>query len=142
MRILLIEDNHLFGEFIGAHIQGVTAVESLSEAVETLNHERFDLLLIDLGLPDSQGVDTLRAFSGFKVPKIVMTASSHLVREVSRIGCLDFIHKGSPNDIVERIQFNISKLTRKRPQLPVSIFEEIKTCLTSSIGQSELAAAV
>lgn len=132
MKILLVEDNHLFGEFIGAHIDGVTAVETLRDALALLNTERFDLLLIDLGLPDSQGMDTLRAFAGFKIPKIVMTARGGLLKEAMATSICDFIHKGDPREIVERIQFNINKLTKKRVRFAPEIFAQLKSCLEMS----------
>lgn len=132
MKILLIEDNHLFGEFIGAHIDGVTAVETLRDALALLNVERFDLLIVDLGLPDSQGIDTLRAFSHVKTPKIVMTARGDLLKQAVQGGCVDFVYKGDPKEIVERIQFNISKL-RKPQRFAPDVFEKLKSCLSAPV---------
>lgn len=139
MRILLVEDNHLFGEYIGAHIENVTAVDSLAAALETLNRERFDLLLIDLGLPDSRGVDTLHAFSGFKTPKIVITVTDRHLKETAQLGACDYILKGNPREMIERIQFNLNKLARKRLQFAPEVFEVLKGCFQSHVPELALA---
>lgn len=141
VRILLIEDNHLFGELIGAYIDGVTAVESLGEALALLNQEHFDLMLVDLGLPDSQGVETLSALSHFKIPKIVITVTERHLKEAAQMGYIDFITKGSTTEMVERIQFNINKLARKRIRLMPAVFEQIKVCLASRLTHPQLTLA-
>ncbi len=132
MKILLVEDNHLFGEFIGAHIDGITAVETLNGAMDILNHEKFDLLLIDLGLPDSKGLDTLRAFAHIKTPKIVITVTEGCLLEAARQGFCDYVMKSDPHDMVKRIQFNIGKLMKKRVRFAPDVFRAIQSHLSSA----------
>jgi CheY-like chemotaxis protein len=85
LRILLVEDEpanaFLFREFlarapglVGAEIHDVSR---LSAALERLTAECFDLVFLDLGLPDSYGLDTLEAFRARipMVPVVVLSGS-------------------------------------------------------------------
>jgi CheY-like chemotaxis protein len=65
-RVLLVEDSPsdalLLREalaeviFLRFHVEWV---ERLSQAIECLRHQPFDVILLDLNLPDDQGLDTL-----------------------------------------------------------------------------------
>lgn len=63
-RVLLVEDNPadvllLMESFAEANSGYKFAhVERLAEAIERIHRERFDLILLDLGLPDSRGTET------------------------------------------------------------------------------------
>jgi len=65
MRLLLIEDNIADAALIRAManeaggIADITHVRRLAEAFDYLSRQRCDLVLLDLGLPDSQGLETL-----------------------------------------------------------------------------------
>ncbi len=66
IRVLLVEDNlgdaRLLFEGLGEALPGqfhLTHVKRLSEALEYLWKETCDVVLLDLGLPDSHGIDTL-----------------------------------------------------------------------------------
>jgi signal transduction histidine kinase len=66
MRVLLVEDNlgdaRLLFEGLEEALPGqfqMTHVRQLSEALEFLWNEPCDVVLLDLGLPDSHGIDTL-----------------------------------------------------------------------------------
>lgn len=82
MKVLLVEDNpgdaRLVMEALretGDTTTELTHVETFNKAVETLNDADFQLILLDLTLPDSQGVET---FSQMKrmfpnIPIVVLT---------------------------------------------------------------------
>src|SRR3984885_11030328 len=82
IRVLLVEDNpgdaRLFTELVrdtGAGQWKLVHVDRLSAAVERLKRETFDVMLLDLSLPDADGLDTLiRAHTEApKVPIVVLT---------------------------------------------------------------------
>lgn len=81
------------------HDHVVTVVGSLNACFERLSESQFDLIMLDLGLPESDGIETLENF--FRVlgpsnPVIVLTANSGngIGEEALRIGAIDFLIKG------------------------------------------------
>jgi DNA-binding response OmpR family regulator len=91
------------------------------------------MILVDLGLADSQGLDTLRELRGYKVPKVILTARFDLSSAVTNLGAIDYIVKTTPlPEIYERIMFNIAKVKGSRKLLSPSAFEQLKTCVAGS----------
>ena len=77
-QILLLEDDIALGRGIQLALQGpetgVTLVTTLAQARGTLGRERFDLLILDVNLPDGSGLELLREVRG-RVPVILLTAN-------------------------------------------------------------------
>jgi DNA-binding response OmpR family regulator len=74
-------------------------VESLGEALRSLAGDNsFDSVLLDLGLPDSQGLDTLERVRAKapSVPVVVLTglADEMASAEAARMGAYDYLVKG------------------------------------------------
>src|SRR5688500_6296692 len=85
VQILLVEDSPtdvlLAEEAIANYPEfQVAHVERLTEAVRTLSALHFDLVLLDLSLPDSQGLDTLLRLRQAipTIPIVVMTGRDDL----------------------------------------------------------------
>jgi phosphoserine phosphatase RsbU/P len=73
-------------------------VQTLAEAVDLLHVRTFDVVLLDLGLPDSQGLDTLRQIlSNTRLPVVVMTGTDDEELSVKAVheGAQDYIVKGA-----------------------------------------------
>ena len=93
MKICLIEDNLDLGRALQAALQDagkeVTWVRAASDARHLVEEETFDALLLDLGLPDGNGIDLLRDIrgSGKTVPILVITSRDSLE---DRLSGLDF----------------------------------------------------
>jgi signal transduction histidine kinase len=105
VRILLVEDSPsdavLLQESLTQNALGefkFTHVETLTEAVELLRAIPFDVLLLDLSLPDSRGQDTLlRARSAApRLPIVVLTSveDEAVGLEAVRRGIQDYLIKG------------------------------------------------
>ena len=101
-RILLIEDVAATAEIVRAYLsaaRGQVAVEtvgSLSAALETMAAGVFDLIIADLNLPDSSGLETLERLQQLaKCPIVVLTVEEGPgIREAAFArGAYDFIHK-------------------------------------------------
>ncbi|MES2072293.1 MAG: response regulator transcription factor [Pseudomonadota bacterium] len=84
MKICLIEDDLELGRALQAAMQDagqkVTWLRRAQDARQWLEQQPFDAVLLDLGLPDGNGMDLLRHFrsSGLILPIIVITARDGL----------------------------------------------------------------
>jgi len=119
VRILLVEDNpadaRLIREYIedGPCVTGNVStpvlehVPRLSQAIERIRENGYDIILLDLGLPDSTGLDTLRAVleTTRKVPVIVLTGHSgdDMASASLQTGAEDYLSKdGLTCDLLKR----------------------------------------
>jgi PAS domain S-box-containing protein len=105
IRVLLVEDNpgdaRLFSELVrdtGAGQWKMVHVDRLSAALDRLGREPFDVMLLDLSLPDADGLDTLiRAHAEApKIPIVVLTGHDDeaLAVRAVRAGAQDYLVKG------------------------------------------------
>jgi two-component system, cell cycle sensor histidine kinase and response regulator CckA len=105
IRVLLVEDNpgdaRLFQELVrdaGAGLWKLVQVSRLSAALDRLRVEPFDVMLLDLSLPDADGLDTLiSAHSAApKIPIVVLTGHDDeaLAVRAVRSGAQDYLVKG------------------------------------------------
>lgn len=101
MRLLLVEDDPMIGESVRSALRheghAVDWVRDTRAARATLATERFDLVLLDLGLPDADGREVLRDMRGRKdaTPVIVLTARDALEDRVAGLdaGADDYLVK-------------------------------------------------
>ena len=104
--ILLVEDNpgdvDLIREYLGDSSAGlqfaVTQCDSLASALERLRSDTVDVILLDLGLPDSQGLETFMKMHEHvpSIPVIVLTGldDMELSLQAVKAGAADFLTKG------------------------------------------------
>jgi signal transduction histidine kinase/DNA-binding response OmpR family regulator len=110
VRTLLVEDNAAdaallkkeladspFGPFV------VTHVKRLDEALVRAKAEHFDAVLLDIGLPDSQGLSTLtrmRESLPREIPIVVLTGfrDEALAVQAVKEGAQDYLVKGASGD--------------------------------------------
>lgn len=104
LKVLLIEDNPGDARFIGEMlVQGLGAnhwvkwAQRLSDGLILLANEPFDVLLLDLSLPDSHGLTTLEQIhpSYPALPVVVLTGLDDEKRG------LESIHKGAEDYLVK-----------------------------------------
>ena len=114
LRVLLIEDNpgdaRLVQEML-AEVRGrkfrIQCADSLMQALNTLAQSEFDVALMDLSLPDSQGTQTFTAIHSHTpdLPVVVLTGldSEEMARDTVRVGVQDYLVKGKlTSDILVR----------------------------------------
>jgi len=124
--VLLIEDNpgdaRLIKEMLAEDDTTpfrLVCVDRLSRALECLTEERPVLVLLDLSLPDSQGLETFSRVSTHSpsVPIIVLTGNDDqtLALNAVKAGAQDFLVKGRINSdlLVRAMRYSIE---RKRYQ--------------------------
>ena len=107
MHVLLTEDDDLIASGIvaGLNAQGLT-VDRVASAADTqalLQVARFDVLVLDLGLPDEDGLRLLQRLrqQGVDLPVLVLTARDAVTDRVARLqaGADDYLLK--PFDLRE-----------------------------------------
>ncbi|MBB1498118.1 response regulator transcription factor [Paracoccus sp. MC1862] len=107
MRILLVEDDTILGAAVRDHItaEGHSAdwVGRLDRAGEHLDAAPYDLILLDLMLPDGRGIPFLRALRrrGDVTPVIILTALDQISDRIEGLnaGADDYLTK--PFDLAE-----------------------------------------
>jgi two-component system OmpR family response regulator len=107
MRILLIEDDHVIATAVREQAEGeghsVDWAARLDTATEALATTTFDLILLDLMLPDGRGIPFLRQVraSGSQTPVIIMTALDQVTDRIQGLnaGADDYLVK--PFDLSE-----------------------------------------
>ena len=103
MRVLLVEDDRMIGEAVEAALKdtayAVDWVRDGQMAIEALASHRYDIVLLDLGLPRKDGLEVLRSIRGRDdaVPVLIVTARDALEDRIAgrgarltlRVGHLD-----------------------------------------------------
>jgi DNA-binding response OmpR family regulator len=100
-RILIIEDNPRITAFLETGLQAhgftTTVVRTANAALQMVQGAEFDLVILDLGLPDRDGLDVLAEMrgQGETLPIIVLTARDGLDDTVAGLegGADDYITK-------------------------------------------------
>lgn len=101
MRALVVEDNHRIADFIAGGLDhagyATDKAATLEAASELLAAAQFDIILLDLGLPDGDGVAWLKHLraSGYAVPVLILTARDGLGDRVAGLdtGADDYVVK-------------------------------------------------
>src|SRR5450830_347933 len=128
MRVLLIEDDELIahGILAGLRAHGLTVdgVRTAAQAEATLSAVHCDVVILDLGLPDEDGMSLLRRLraSGMALPVLVLTARDAVEDRVAglRAGADDYLLK--PFDLDELVA-RLHALLRRAAGRSVDIIE-------------------
>lgn len=98
--VLLLEDDGILGQGIQLALQSeelaITLCRSIEEARAALNRQRFQLLILDVNLPDGSGLELLRSFrQRDRTPVILLTANDMELDIVTGLesGADDYITK-------------------------------------------------
>lgn len=122
IQILLVEDNPGDARLIqvmlaetGGRLFELTHADRLSAGLTCLAEEGFDLVLLDLSLPDSQGLDTFVQVKPHApdLPVVVLTGNvdEELPSQAMRAGAQDYLVKGEidGNLLVRSIRYAIER---------------------------------
>lgn len=110
MNILLVEDNPPDARLVELMLQGsdvkgakVVHVESFAQAAKTLEHDGFDAILLDLGLPDGNGLDLVNRMRALTMTPIVVLSGSgdeEVATLCVREGAQDYLVKGRVDEFL------------------------------------------
>ena len=116
-RILIVEDDITFSlmlqKWLTKHKFSVTCVSSIADAKQNIKKNSYHLILSDMRLPDSEGVDLLEWINRMdsQIPLIIMTSYADIQSAVRamKLGALDYIAKPfHPEDLLKKIDEAIS----------------------------------
>ena len=128
MHIVLVEDDAQLGDAIRGALErqsyAVTWLRNGREATQALRDQSADLVLLDLGLPDKDGLDVLAEArrGGIKTPVLVMTARDALETRIRGLdlGADDYLVKPFH---LEELAARIRSLTRRAQGLADSVID-------------------
>lgn len=118
MRVLLVEDTTGLGEAVQEQISddghAVDWVQSLDYARSSVQTTHYDLILLDLMLPDGNGIDFLKQLrqAGNVTPVIILTARDQVTDRIAGLnaGADDYLVK--PFDLFE-LSARVSAVARR-----------------------------
>jgi response regulator RpfG family c-di-GMP phosphodiesterase len=130
IRILAVDDNVVNLATLEQELQGkyeVVALNSGERAVRYLRREKVDLILLDIEMPNMDGLDTLREIrsqhnGGATVPVIFLTSVNDrsTVVEGMKLGIMDFIVKPyKTEDLYARVE----QCLKRRGTIPIEADE-------------------
>jgi CheY-like chemotaxis protein len=114
-RILIVEDERpvrvLFQRLLEEDGYYVTAVETAHEGLVELKRTEFDLLVLDLSLPDADGLDTLRRIRSGSPDMRILAMSGYMVGNMPQIaraaGANETLAKPMPPDRLRSAIFEL-----------------------------------
>jgi signal transduction histidine kinase len=134
IRALLVEDNPADARLLCEHLREsaagafeVTRVARLSACIEQLRQNPFDVVLLDLTLPDSRSIDTVRRVhaEAAEVPIVVLTGleDEAVGVEAVRQGAQDYLVKGQtdPRLLARSIRYAIE---RNRAEMALALYRD------------------
>ena len=116
-RILVIEDDQLLNGGLCFNLQNAgyetIPVYDLKNAYPVVKSQKFDLMLLDVNLPDGNGFDFAREIQGFNQKPLIFLTAHELDEEVVEgfsLGADDYITKPfSVAEVLARIKANIRR---------------------------------
>jgi signal transduction histidine kinase len=151
-KLLLVEDNPGDAGLVRVALEessgngwefDLLRVERLSDALEAVKHGTFDLVLLDLSLPDAHGVDTVVRMRNAApmLPIVIMTGldDQGVAIEAMRKGAQDYLVKGQVDSawLSRAVRYAIE---RKRTEAQINrqlerqtVLNEINQAITSTL---------
>jgi len=108
-KILIVDDHQLFIDGIKALLLDINAhfysALSSDEALKLmLEHQYFDLILLDIKMPGMSGLSFLRALKKLnnQSPTLVISAEAkpHTIKEALKLGAFGFVSKESSSSVL------------------------------------------
>lgn len=128
MKILIVEDEQRLGAFLakglGERAYAVQWAQTCAQASDLLAESSYDVIVLDLGLPDGDGLDLLCRWrhSGFNEPVLILSARNTLKDRVEGLdlGADDYLPKPFG---FEELLSRIRSLVRRQAAIKRAVLE-------------------
>ncbi len=132
IKLLLVEDDPAFQRMVkvvltrSSHTVGydIKTANCLTQALECLNEQEFDVTLLDLGLPDSDGTESIREIrqTHAELPVVVLTGqtSEEVGLEAIKAGADDYLTK---DETLQEILARTIRYTIERKKITKELSE-------------------
>ncbi len=147
--LLIIEDNpgdvrllrEMFAESISPPDEIIEA-GTMHDAVQHLTQTTFDIILLDLGLPDAQGLAAIKSVRAAAphIPLVVLTGmdDESLAMQSLQEGAQDYLVKGEiqTRELLRALRYagERKRLDKLKDEFVVTVSHELRTPLTSITG--------
>lgn len=101
LKVLIVEDSEVFNKkvyekLLEKNFLQVTQAYSLKDATSKIENDSFDIIILDLNLPDSYGEDLVNSIKSISEAKIIILTSEkdvHIRETLFKSGILDYVVK-------------------------------------------------
>lgn len=144
--VLLVEDDPFFISIIQSVLgadnrfnKGILSARTLAEAIEFLNQFDPDIILLDLALPDSEGLKTFQTVHELApdVPILILTAldDTPLADQSVACGAQDYLVKGriSPDALTRCIRYSIARFKAEKSGVRLQAIEDFHSALAHDL---------
>src|SRR6266567_9236360 len=128
MKVLVIEDEPRLGQFLERGLKECTYtvrwVRTCKDALDVLAESPYDVIVLDLGLPDGDGIDMLRQWrkSGFNEPVLILSARDSVEDRINglNVGADDYLPKPFS---FEELLARVRSLVRRQSAVKQTVLE-------------------
>lgn len=132
LRLLIVDDEPLIRTGIRHDLSGMQSVHvagecgSVVEAVDAIRSSHFDLILLDVQMPDGTGFDVIREVGPQQMPAVVfVTAYDKYAIQAFEVNAVDYLLK--PFDDL-RLKASIERARRRMSQ-PIDLMRRLEALL-------------
>ncbi|MFP4268716.1 MAG: response regulator [Spirochaetaceae bacterium] len=112
IRVVIVDDHHLIRRGFRQYLERMDDMEYVAEAetagelLSICESKNFDIIILDIGLPDRSGLEVLRDIKSFYPTISVLILSMHpeerFAKRALENGASGYLTKGSPPEELER----------------------------------------